>query len=165
MEAGFSNIVYTELPDVSTRGTNTNIVRGRVTDIWQDVTDTATGQILKFDYRAREGRTGFSWYCGMGVVCGPDKLTAGGSITLGGTALSWNATDPVSVVWMGSDLSSMGYTQVSTATDTAVESIFVPIVPSNWPTAVDSDLNWPLDAYLSDPFAASAPRTLPPAFP
>jgi len=165
MDAGFSNIVYNELPDVSTRGVSTNIVRGRVTDIWQDVTDTATGQTQKYDYRAREGRTGFSWYCGMGVVCGPYNLTKGGSITLGGTALSWNATDPVSVVWMGSDLSSMGFTRASTPTDTAVESIFVPIVPSTWPTAVDADLNWPLDPYLADPFAASVPRTSPPVFP
>ena len=165
IEAGFSNIVYTELPDVSTQKSSTSIVRGRITDIWQDVTDTLTGLAQKYDYRAREGRTGFQWYCGMGIVCGPNKLTGGGSITLGGTTLNWNAADRVSVAWLGSDLSPMGYTRASTDTATAVDQNLVPIVPSNWPTAADADLNWPLDPYVSDPFAASAPRTLPPAFP
>jgi len=165
MQSGFSNVIYNELPDVSTRGVNTNIVRGRVTDVWQDVTDTASGQAVKFDYRAREGRTGFKWYCGMGVVCGPYLVTKGGSLTLDGTTVSWNATDEVSVAWIGSDLSPMFYTRVSTATDTAVDQLFAPGIPASWPAATDADLNWPLEPYVSDPFAASAPRTLPPAFP
>lgn len=165
MQSGFSNVIYNELPDVSTRGVNTNIVRGRVTDIWQDVTDISTGEAVNFDYRAREGRTGFKWYCGMGIVCGPYLVTKGGSLTLDGTTVSWSAADAVSVAWLGSDLSPMGYIRLSTPTETVVDQLVVPGVPADWPTALDADLNWPLEPNVSDPFAASAPRTLPPAFP
>jgi len=165
IEAGFSNITYTELPDVSTRQVSTDIVRGRVTDIWQDVTDTSTGQLQKYDYRVREGRTGFKWYCGMGIVCGPYEVTRGGSIALDGTVLNWNTTDRVAVSWIGSDISPMGYTRASTANATVVDQNFTPTVPSSWPTATDADLNWALEPNVPDPFAGTAPRTSPPVFP
>lgn len=165
IEKGFSNIVYTELPDVSTHQVETNIVRGRVTDIWQDVSDTSTGQIQKYDFRSREGRTGFKWYCGAGISCGPYAVTQGGSITLNGTDLNWNKTDRVAIVWIGSDLGPMGYTRASTDAATVVEQSFVPSVPSSWPTAADADINWALDPNVPDPFTGKAPRTSPPTFP
>ncbi|RMH17650.1 MAG: hypothetical protein D6698_08090 [Gammaproteobacteria bacterium] len=118
--SGFSSVRWTDTPQSqATAGAlNTNKVRGQMTDIWQNVTDTITGQTQKFDQRRREGRGGYQWFCSTAANCNNYALTAGGTSTLNGGASSttWNAGGRVVATWLATNLgSAMTNTNVAAA--------------------------------------------------
>lgn len=184
LDADFSNLIWYETPNTATAtAIQTTNPRGNMLDIAQTVTDTLTGSQEKFDIRKREGNTGYEWFCGGFFACNPDyNLTTGGSITLGGTTKTWNATDFVRGLWIGSTMGSDAGFMLSTANTVDTNGLGSgearEVVLNTVPTSPDSswsagnpfyDLNWPLKtSNVADPFAggghAASARTTSPTF-
>jgi len=170
--SGFSAVTYTEVNQFPASEINTDIVRGRLIDVWQGVTDKSTGQTQKLDYRVREGNTGWTFFCAeqWGIAC-PPPVTNGGSIQLDSTLVTWNAGDRIAATWLGSDLGGVLGTTTVAATDQftgvttsgRVQSFGDP-QPVNWPSDPAADLNWPVSG-LADPGLPDAPRSEVPVIP
>jgi len=164
--SGFSAVTYTEVTQFPANEINTDIVRGRLIDVWQGITDKSTGQTQKLDYRVREGNTGWTFFCSelWGPQC-PPPVTNGGSIQLDSTLVAWNAGDRVAATWLGSDLGAvLGTTTVTANGVTGRVQSFGDPQPVNWPSDPAADLNWPV-AGLADPGLPDAPRSEVPVIP
>ena len=117
LDSQFSIVIYNDTnkqpsggPTGPVGGLQSNIQRGKLMDIAQNVLDTASGNSQRFDLRLREGRSGYDWFCDadgstFGVVrpCTYD-LTKGGSYTINGNTITWNATGRVEALWIGSTM-------------------------------------------------------------
>lgn len=121
MDNGFSMIDYRGLTDPGAWGAltvlNSDERIGRIMDIWQTVTDTATGQQQKFDHRDRGGIAGYEWATNTGgQACVPDinaanciqpKITTDNTATplmINGTPVSWTVGQEVTATWIGGNM-------------------------------------------------------------
>ncbi|MFQ5469146.1 MAG: hypothetical protein ACE5EH_02440 [Gammaproteobacteria bacterium] len=154
---------------------DSDVVRGKAIDVWQtlDSTDPGTGEVTqqKFDKRIRAGRTGWSWFGTQ-----PYNVTNGGSATLGGTTVSWAATEHVDATWIGAYTQGgggyVGVERVDTFSDVAgtvltgsasqtqVGADVGVTAPVDWPVSATADMNWTLNAATNiavDPSRQAAP--------
>jgi hypothetical protein len=158
---GFNAIVYTEVNSFPASTPESDIIRGRIVDLWQTISDPVTGQQQKFDARMRSGYMGWEWFSFTPNY----PVTLGDSATLGGSTVSWAAGDPVDVVWVASDFGNVqtGYQSVSNGSTTVTEFQQASTGPFDWPVVSSADLNWPLaDNGIGAPDAS---RLAPPTFP
>ncbi len=186
-DSEFSLINYNEIntAGAGTGGLQTAQLRGQLIDIAQGVTDVPSGEKQKFDLRNRWGRVGYEWSCGgFFVTCEPYNLTdgdGGNPLVLDTMNVTWNATDRIKALWMGSDMGGgltngefiLTSASVNDGAPVRELSLDTPPVapPSSWPSSPFADLNWAVDtANVDDPFAAppnsmeAMPRTVPPTF-
>ena len=117
LDSQFSIVIYNDTnkqpsggPTTAVGGLQSNNQRGKLMDIAQNVLDTTSGNSQRFDLRLREGRSGYEWFCdadgstfGFVRPCVYD-LTKGGSYTLNGTTIDWNASGRVEALWIGSTM-------------------------------------------------------------
>jgi len=175
---GADILTYTDLPSGPANSINTDNVRGQIVDIWQDISDSGTGNKQKFDYRVRSGDSGWvfgscfdPWY-----PCPPSITNGDGGTPLvlsNGSAVSWSAGDAITGLWIGSNISAFGLTEVSSPGNGTARIVGGDPNADAWQSAAADDLNWPLDPNVPDPFADPAsplslpgsPRTSAPSFP
>lgn len=181
IDADFSNIIYHEVPSFASSAIQTDVIRGQIMDIAQIVTDLPTGTQNKFDSRKRKGRSGYEWFCiDPWQPCNTEyNITTGGSVTLAGNTVNWNAGGDVNATWVASNMGSdapfvdNGFmlTTVTAGASEATEQFVNAPPTSPDPTWLAGDplydLNWPVETTnIADPFAGHsvAARTSPPTF-
>ena len=156
---GTSILTYTDLPSAPTGPPETNHVRGQLVDVWQELTDSDTGAIQKFDHRMRSGDTGWAFFCFDPYVPCPPSVTNGGTVNMtNGSSVTWAAGDAITGTWIADDIGVFSLTEVSSPGNGTARSVGASnTTPNGWQSAAADDLNWPLYPNVSDPFASPVP--------